>query len=134
MKRKKKKTNYLSIILSFTLVIVGIFLIASLAQYISTGTSFIEDLSIVLTDKCTGSLSLTTTTGCAIKAKVLTSDCNGKTYQIREDSCSGGILCQDTISYNSFQATCAWAIPSGNYNYVLCVNNREEDSTRVECK
>lgn len=49
-------------------------------------------------------------------------------------SYSGGILCQNTISCDSFQAICAWVVLSGNYNYVLCFGGEQKYSGSVVCR
>jgi hypothetical protein len=53
----------------FMIILLGIFVTAFIAQYVSTGTNFVEDLSIVLSERCSGSLYLSTTDECTVKAK-----------------------------------------------------------------
>lgn len=121
----------------FVLLLIGILVFSLLIQFPSTRTNLFAYLGIVpREDKCSGTLSLSSsgTEKCLVDAKILTEGCLGRNYQIRENSCSGGILCQDTISYDSFQATCAWAVPSGSYRYVLCVDNRQKDSVSIMCR
>lgn len=126
----------LRIIFLFILIIMGIFVTAYFVQYASTGTNMFQTLGFSLRDKCSGSLSLSTygTGNCLIKAKVLTSECLGKTYEIREGSCIGDLKCKDTVEYDSFQSICNWNVPSGNYNYVLCVGKGEKDSASIVCE
>lgn len=131
---KYKLRPELKIVLYFVGILIAIFVVASFVQYLSTGTSLFENLAIVFTEKCSGSLSLSTTgTECVVKARIITSRCNGKTYQIRETSCLGNVKCYGIINYDSFQASCAWS-DSGSHKYVLCVDNRQKDSGTVTCK
>jgi len=118
--------------LTFVLILLGIFFIAFLVQYETTGTNFFETLGVVFREKCQASLSVSTTGECIVKAKILISNCLGKTYQISKDSCSGDSKCYGTINYDSFQASCAWK-DSGNKNYVLCVDNKQKDSASLTC-
>ena len=118
--------------LTFVLILLGIFFIAFLVQYETTGTNFFETLGVVFREKCQASLSVSTTGECIVKAKILISNCLGKTYQISKDSCSGDSKCYGTINYDSFQASCAWK-DSGNKNYVLCVDNKQKDSAVLTC-
>lgn len=131
-----KVMRWLKISFVFVILLIGIFVSSLLIQFPETRTNFFAYLGIVpREDKCSGTLSISTSGSgkCTVDAKILTEGCLGRNYQIRENSCSGGILCQDTVSYDSFQATCAWAVPSGNYKYVLCINT-EKDSTTVTCR
>ena len=118
--------------LTFVLIVLGIFFIAFLVQYETTGTNFFEALGVVFREKCQASLSVSTTGECIVKAKILISNCLGKTYQISENSCSGDSKCYGTINFDSFQASCAWK-DSGNKNYVLCVDNKQKDSAVLTC-
>jgi hypothetical protein len=119
--------------LTFILIVLGIFVIAFFVQYETTGTNFFETLGIVFREKCQASLSISTTSECNVKTKILISNCLDKTYQISKDSCSGDTKCYGTINYDSFQASCAWRDSSGTKNYVLCVDNRQKDSAFVTC-
>jgi len=125
----------LRIIFLFVLVTAAIFITGFFAQYASSRTNLFQTLGFSLRERCSGSLflSVSGTERCLIKAKILTSDCIGKTYQIRESSCMGALKCEGTVEYDSFQTTCSWNVPSGNYNYVLCVNKGQKDSASVMC-
>ena len=123
----------LKVISSFVFIILGIFIIAFFSQYVTTGTNFFETLGVVFSDKCQGSITLETLSGCTMKAKILTSKCLDKEYRISEDSCSSDAKCYGTINYDSFQASCAWADSSGDHKYVLCVDNKQKDSVSVAC-
>ena len=128
--------NWLKISLIFVILVIAILVTSLLIEFPSTRSNFFAYLGIVpREDKCSGTLSLSTSGSnkCTVNAKIITEDCLGRNYQIRENSCSGGILCQDTVSYDSFQATCAWAVPSGNYRYVLCVDNTQKVSRVMTC-
>ncbi len=126
----------LRIIFLFILVIVAIFVTAFLAQFALTGTDPFRTLGFSLGDGCSGSLFLSVSGAgrCSIKAEVLTSKCNGRTYEIREDSCFGDVKCERVINYDSDQSTCTWNALSGSYNYVLCVNRREKDYELGICR
>jgi hypothetical protein len=133
----EKVMKWLKISFAFVLLLIGIFVSSLLIQFPSTRSNFFAYLGIVpKEDKCSGTLSLSTSGSnkCLVDAKIVTEGCLGRNYQIRENSCSGGILCQDTVSYDSFQATCAWGVPSGDYRYVLCVNNKQKDSGTMRCR
>ena len=126
----------LRIISLFALVIIGIFVTGYFVQYASSGTDLFQTLGFSLADKCSGSLSLSSygTGSCLIKAKILTSDCLGKTYEIREDSCMGTLKCEGKVEYDSFQSTCNWGVSSENYKYVLCVDKGKKGSISVTCE
>ena len=132
-----KTMKLLRISFVFIVLIIIIFATSLLIQFPSIRSNFFTYLSIVPTvDECQGSLELSSSSinECLIDAKIVTDGCLGRNYQIRENSCSGGILCQDSIEYDSFQATCVWAVPSSNYRYVICVNNKQKDSKSVMCR
>ena len=48
----------LKVISTFVFVILGIFVIAFFAQYITSGTNFFETLGMVFGEKCQGSFSV----------------------------------------------------------------------------
>lgn len=123
----------LKLISTFLFVILGIFIIAFFAQYITSGTNFFETLGMVFSDKCQASITLEIVSECTLKAKILISNCLGKEYRISEDSCSSDAKCYGTINYDSFQASCAWADSSGSHKYVLCVDNKQKDSASMTC-
>jgi hypothetical protein len=132
---KPKFNHFLSVIFLFVLIVSGIFFFAFLAQYIEAGTNFFQDLSIILSGRCSGSLTLSSSGDgtCVVKAKVLTSRCEGKDYQISEDSCLGSTKCHGMINYEHFQVACRWSVPSGSYRYVLCVDEKQKDSKSITC-
>jgi len=123
----------LKVVSTFVLIILGIFIIAFFAQYITTGTNFFETLGVVFSDKCQASITLENLGGCTIKAKILTSNCLDKKYRISEDSCSSNAKCYSMINYDSFQASCVWTDSSGSHKYLLCVDGKEKDSTSLTC-
>ncbi|MDI6826221.1 MAG: hypothetical protein QMD36_03445 [Candidatus Aenigmarchaeota archaeon] len=123
----------LKIVSTFVFVILGIFIIAFFAQYITTGTNFFETLGMIFSEKCRASLSLETVSGCTMKARILSSNCLGKEYKISEDSCSSDARCYGTINYDSFQASCAWTDLSGSHDYILCVDGKKKDSKSITC-
>ena len=128
-----KMKSGLKLVSTFVLVILGIFIIAFFSQYITTGTNFFQTLGIVFSDKCQASVTLETVSGCTLKAKILISNCLDKEYKISEDSCSSDAKCYGTVNYDSFQASCAWTDSSGSHKYVLCVDNKQKDSTSITC-
>lgn len=109
-----------------------VFVIASLAQYIFTGTNLFVGLGVLLEDKCSGSLSLSNS-GCVFKAKITLNDCLGKTYEVKEDSCFGNLKCEGSVDYDSTQSTCGWRDSRGSHNYVLCIGNKLKDSISKMC-
>jgi hypothetical protein len=132
----KPKFNYfLSVVLLFVLIFSGVFFFAFLTQYIEAGTNFFQDLSVILSRRCSGSLTLSSSGEgtCLVKAKVLTSGCKGKTYKISEGSCFGPTKCYGMVGYESFQAACVWSTPHGDYSYSLCIDNKREDSKSISC-
>ena len=133
----EKVMKWLKISFVFVLLLIGILISSLLIEFPSTRSNFFAYLGIVpRRDECSGTLLLSASGSnkCTVEAKLMTEGCLGRNYQIRESSCSGGILCQDTISYDSFQATCVWSVPSGSYKYVLCIGNRQKDSGTVTCR
>ena len=135
MKRRKiiLGLKYFSV---FLLLIFGISVIAFFSQPSETRKNFMEYLGIAPRIKCTGSLSLSTPgiNECIVYAKILTFNCIDKTYQVRENSCSGSIKYRDVITYDSFQATCAWSASKGIHKYVLCIDGLPKDSSSIICK
>ena len=132
-----KVMRFLTISFSFVILLIVICLTVLFLQFPSVRSNFFGYLGIVpVLDKCSGALLISSlgSNKCTLKAKIMTNDCNGQSYQIRENTCSGNILCQDIINYDSFQANCAWIVFSGNYKYVLCVNNRQINSGNIVCR
>lgn len=117
------------------LVVVGI-VVSSLTKSFFGEAGSIGQLGLWPMDNCKGSLSLSSSGrgNCMIKAQILASNCFGKKYQIREDNCQGSVRCEDTVSYDYFQATCGWFAMTGTHKYALCIGNKERDSAPVTCK
>lgn len=129
---ESKKTNVKKIILLYVAIMLCAFFIAFLIQYILTGSNFFEGLGLLPKDECSGSLSISNT-GCVFKAKISLHDCIGKTYEVREDTCSGNLRCEEAVYYDSVQSTCGWKDSSGNHEYVLCVEGKLKDSASISC-
>ena len=132
----KKLMRWCKIIFVFTLILISILILSILIQFPSTRTNLFNYLGIVQPiDRCRGSIELYSSclSKCTIEARIITDGCKGKDYQIRENSCSGTISCQDIVAYDSFQTTCVWTAYSGYYNYVLCVDNIQKSSNKVKC-
>jgi len=129
-------TFIVELIIMFVGIAIFIVLTSSLFQTFFEGAGSLELLGFFPTDKCKGSLSLSSsgTGNCMVKAQILTSNCFGKKYQIKENNCFGPIRCEDTINYEYFQATCGWFTMAGKKNYVLCVDNSQKDSAYAICK
>jgi len=113
-----------------------IFLTSTLIQKFFEGTISMGYLGFLSIDNCKGTLSLSSsgTGNCMVKAQVLTSNCFGKEYQIKEDNCFGAVKCEDTVSYEYSQSTCSWFTLAGKHKYVLCIGNLEKDSAFATCK
>jgi hypothetical protein len=126
------KTSFVLVLLLICILVLSLYI-----QFPSMRSNFFAYLGIVpMGNKCSGTISVSISglNKCTLEARIMTNGCTGNNYQIRENSCSGSILCQDNINYDSFQATCAWVVFSGNYKYVLCVNNRQINSANVVCR
>jgi len=131
-----KVMRLLTISFAFVILLLVISLTVLFLQFPSVRSNFFGYLGIIpISNKCSGTLSISSSglNKCILKAKIVTNDCTGQNYLIRENSCSGNILCQDIINYDSFQANCAWSVFTGNYEYVLCVNDRQFDSGTAVC-
>jgi hypothetical protein len=133
--KPKNLMKCLKISLVFIVILIAIFLVSILLQFPISRANIFSYLGIfpAENDSCSGTLSLSRSgsSKCTIEAKVVSNGCRGKTYQVRENSCSGNIMCQDSIDYDSFQTTCSWSANSGNYNYVLCINGFKDSGTVV---
>lgn len=129
---KSKKTNIKRIIIYYVLIMICAFFIASLAQYIFTGTNLFVGLGILPKGECSGSLSISNS-DCTFKAKISMNGCLEKTYEVKEDSCFGNLKCKGLADYDSAQSTCGWKDSSGSHNYVLCIENKLKDSISRMC-
>ncbi len=129
---KPEKTDIKKIITFYVLIMLFAFVVAFLTQYILKGTNLFEDLGLLPKDKCLGSLSISNS-GCLFKAKISMNDCLGKTYEVKEGSCSGDVKCEGSVDYDFTQSTCDWEDSSGNHNYVLCIGNKLKDSVSKTC-
>ena len=130
-----KKIPISRIVITFLFVVIAIFSIAFLIQYFIEGTNLFKTLGFLFSSKCSASLSLSSSekNACLIKAKILTNDCKGKEYQIREGSCFGSVRCEGSIGYESFQASCGWMSGPGDHHFVLCIDGVQKDLVKMSC-
>lgn len=57
---------------------------------------------------------------CILRSHLTTEQCDSSNFTIRQGSCAGNFICNNDLKFDITKTTCAWAIPSGTYNYVLC--------------
>jgi hypothetical protein len=82
---------------------------------------------------CTGSLtvSISGTGTCTVTASFTVSNCNGQTWQVRDD---GTTKCSGTVSGSPYSYTCSnWTVGVGSYTYNLYVGGELKDSKSVSC-
>jgi len=121
-------------------IIIAIVLVAVFAVWISNfinlESGFTNRLGVFAVDTCSGSLTLNVygKERCTVKGQVLTSECYGKKYQIRENDCSGSLLYEDRVLYDHFQSTFSWFTLKGTHKYVLCVDGKIKDSGTLTCE
>ena len=82
---------------------------------------------------CTGTLdvSISGSGTCTVTASLTASNCDGKSWQVKDD---GTTKCSGTVSGNSYSKTCSsWTVGEGSYTYNLYIGGVKKDSDSVTC-
>jgi len=81
---------------------------------------------------CSGNLSVSVSGAgtCTVTASVTTTNCDGKSWAIKDD---GDTKCSGTVSGSSYATSCSWTVSVGNYTYNLYIGGEKKGTASANC-